>query len=330
MKLEDNMFVFEKKESPLSDLSLSVSMHCNIDEVKSESMINTLDKKKLGRNRFGKFSVKRSLSFNDKENIENQSVSLSKSVDDFLKCDNGNNTSIQLKPYQYPKDDFSNVHFKLSLSSDNVIKRESHSPPKKKSKTSHRLDKDVNLGSILTFETPIDTLHLGGKLPWFNETTSPEYCFISSSTLAKVIKGKFEEVTNFIIIDSRYDYEYNGGHIIGAMNMPDVDMLKSFIDNPQKETIVIFHCEFSSHRGPNALKFMRSLDRLKNERQYPLLFYPELYILKGGYSKFFQDKPELCEPQSYVRMNDERFLLQCQIQSKLGKKRRLVKSGSFG
>jgi len=182
-----------------------------------------------------------------------------------------------------------------------------------------------------SFEKPIDTLHLGGKIPWSKEHTNPEFCFVTSSTIAKMIRGKYQDkVSNFLIIDCRYSYEYNGGHIVGAINITDVEMLKFYIDNPQKETIVIFHCEFSSHRGPNALKFMRSLDRLKNERNYPQLLYPELYLLKGGYQKFFEDKPELCEPQNYVRMNDERFLLQCQEQNKLGKKRRLVKSSSFG
>lgn len=32
---------------------------------------------------------------------------------------------------------------------------------------------------------------------------------------------------------------------------------------------------------------MRQLDRWRNDTNYPHLFYPEMYLLRGGYSKFF-------------------------------------------
>lgn len=53
-----------------------------------------------------------------------------------------------------------------------------------------------------------------------------------------------------------------------------------------KRVVLIFHCEFSSERGPRMCRFIRKRDRAMNE--YPRLHYPELYILKGGYKEFFQ------------------------------------------
>ena len=56
---------------------------------------------------------------------------------------------------------------------------------------------------------------------------------------------------------------------------------------PDKRIVIIFHCEFSSKRGPRMCRFVRERDRAMNE--YPKLYYPELYILKGGYKDFFND-----------------------------------------
>jgi rhodanese-related sulfurtransferase len=59
--------------------------------------------------------------------------------------------------------------------------------------------------------------------------------------------------------------------------------------NPNKRVIVIFHCEFSSERGPSLLRFLRNKDRALNEDVYPNLHYPELYLLEGGYKSFYEN-----------------------------------------
>lgn len=62
---------------------------------------------------------------------------------------------------------------------------------------------------------------------------------------------------------------------------------------------------------------LRQEDRALN--QYPALYYPELYILKGGYRDFFPEYTELCEPQSYCPMHHQDHkaeLLRCRSQSK--------------
>ncbi|MEQ2192346.1 M-phase inducer phosphatase 1, partial [Xenoophorus captivus] len=78
----------------------------------------------------------------------------------------------------------------------------------------------------------------------------------------------------------------------GARNLHQEDQVEDFLLNtpiipscPEKRVVIIFHCEFSSERGPRMCRFVRERDRAMNE--YPKLHYPELYILKGGYKDFF-------------------------------------------
>lgn len=37
---------------------------------------------------------------------------------------------------------------------------------------------------------------------------------------------------------------------------------------------------------------------------YPRLDYPEIYLLEGGYQKFYDHYKELCDPCDYVKMID--------------------------
>jgi hypothetical protein len=55
------------------------------------------------------------------------------------------------------------------------------------------------------------------------------------------------------------------------------------VDEKSKK-ILIFHCEFSSERAPAMMKHLRKLDRAKH--RYPKLDFPEIYVLKGGYKVF--------------------------------------------
>ena len=100
--------------------------------------------------------------------------------------------------------------------------------------------------------------------------------------LDKLHKSKL--CSEFCLIDSRYPYEFNGGHIKSAQNLylPEQISKKFFGGGQKRNEVIIFHCEFSSERGPNMLKFLRTLDRETN--RYPTLDYPELYLLKDGYS----------------------------------------------
>ena len=117
-----------------------------------------------------------------------------------------------------------------------------------------------------------------------------------------------QTVDDFVIIDCRYPFEYEGGHIEGAYNLWTMPLLESFLleknisqlvrlaavlaavlcgmagdavkrvaspphclallcpnrgdtQADDGRTVLIFHCEFSSHRAPQALKWIRNLDR---------------------------------------------------------------------
>ncbi|KAG8453269.1 hypothetical protein GDO86_000050 [Hymenochirus boettgeri] len=137
--------------------------------------------------------------------------------------------------------------------------------------------------------------------------------YITPEMMDSVLNGKYKDtIDRCVIIDCRYPYEYEGGHIKGAVNLPlehDVEefLLKNPIvpGSPEKRVIVIFHCEFSSERGPRMCRYVRKQDRNSNE--YPNLHYPELYVLKGGYKEFFPDFKSHCEPQTYRPMHHEDF-----------------------
>ena len=68
-------------------------------------------------------------------------------------------------------------------------------------------------------------------------------------------------------------------------------------------------------------KFLRHKDRATNAHRYPLLTYPEVYILDGGYSSFFMDHRFRCFPQNYVEMAAKEHANACE--------RRLLHSASI-
>ncbi|EJW02333.1 hypothetical protein EDEG_03235 [Edhazardia aedis USNM 41457] len=108
---------------------------------------------------------------------------------------------------------------------------------------------------------------------------------------------------SYTILDCRYDYEYLGGHIIGALNKSKSSDIIEFYHR-QKQTgktdILIFHCEFSQKRAPYLANLLRTIDR--NNNIYPNLDFPEVYILDGGYKGFFNSYRNLCTPVNYVPM----------------------------
>jgi len=137
---------------------------------------------------------------------------------------------------------------------------------------------------------------------------------ISVHTMAMLVKGEFSKVVNsYRVIDCRYPYEYDGGHIKGAENLYTEEDIYRVLMSTKTETatvelmepkrnIIIFHCEFSSHRGPKLAKFLRTKDRDANNDIYPALHYPEIYLLDGGYKEFFKCYTDLCDPMTYLPM----------------------------
>lgn len=107
--------------------------------------------------------------------------------------------------------------------------------------------------------------------------------------MAKLLRGEFyDRVSSCHIIDCRYPYEYDGGHIAGAKNLYTQEQIieelvnrkteemisnssnsssctvttpacenektdaskKNELCHQLKRDILVFHCEFSSERGP--------------------------------------------------------------------------------
>ncbi|XP_053669654.1 uncharacterized protein LOC128720031 [Anopheles nili] len=145
---------------------------------------------------------------------------------------------------------------------------------------------------------------------------------ISGDTMARLVRGSYnDKIASFKIIDCRYPYEFEGGHIRGAKNLYTQEqiieeLIKSKAespvvtgnqDGPVRRHIIVFHCEFSSERGPKLSRFLRNHDRILNADSYPALHYPEMYLLHGGYKDFFKAHAELCDPIAYRPMLDPEF-----------------------
>lgn len=142
---------------------------------------------------------------------------------------------------------------------------------------------------------------------------------ISVETMAALVHGSFnDQIASVKIIDCRYPYEFEGGHIRGAKNLYTQDqileeLIQSKTEPPKVDTdgpkrhIIVFHCEFSSERGPKLSRFLRNHDRCLNSDSYPALHYPEIYLLHGGYKDFFAMYPELCDPIAYRPMLDPEY-----------------------
>lgn len=153
---------------------------------------------------------------------------------------------------------------------------------------------------------------------------------INADTLDALLAGQYDgKMRKCHILDCRFDYEYQGGHIEGAINVKSKEALEDLLFQPGtglnadasypfpqpsrsgelgdgEQVVLILHCEFSAKRAPTFAKHLRSHDRGLNSMHYPRVFYPEVYVLEGGYHGFYQSRPERCEPQGYVPMDDPR------------------------
>ncbi|OLY85510.1 M-phase inducer phosphatase [Smittium mucronatum] len=153
-------------------------------------------------------------------------------------------------------------------------------------------------------------------LPSYEYSSMP-YRMISTLTLVDVLDGVFNGLYDkHFVLDCRYPYEYAGGHISGALNVPTTQSLIDTLFKYQKSyerTIVILHCEFSIKRAPSMACFLRSNDREVNKPIYPYLIYPDIYVLEGGYSAFYKNHKRLCTPQNYIQMSDSNFVDDCEM-----------------
>lgn len=102
-------------------------------------------------------------------------------------------------------------------------------------------------------------------------------------------------------------------------NFPIVPVPESRPNASKPVHVLIFHCEFSSQRGPELSRFLRKVDRYINYPRYPFVFYPHVYVMLGGYAAFHSRYPELCEPQSYLKMLEKGYKSELNYYSRVTK-----------
>lgn len=90
------------------------------------------------------------------------------------------------------------------------------------------------------------------KLPHFkpDEESLPR---ITKDTMVDILDGKYNQsYDRSIIVDCRFEYEYEGGHIEGAINVNSKEELATqlFETSPIENALLVFHCEYSAHRAP--------------------------------------------------------------------------------
>jgi hypothetical protein len=103
----------------------------------------------------------------------------------------------------------------------------------------------------------VDDASSSPKLPYFLPPSEPDSLpRISDTTLVSILNGEYDHLyEEKVIVDCRFEYEYTGGHITGAVNFCDKDLLGqrlfgSHASTNTTNTLVILHCEYSAHRAP--------------------------------------------------------------------------------
>lgn len=253
--------------------------------------------------------ITRSKDDENKENDDTASTIIDSDTEDdkdFEKLDDTNNTThdkdILKDLYEEDGDDEQSEHEENYDRFDSVLKG-SKTPLKLRrfhSMYHTNKEKDIILkdNSILK-QSNIKTFKL-------ENDTIPR---IDEDSLFKLINDGYEHnFKDIVIIDCRFDYEFNGGHIKNAINISKQNELEDkFINNVEPQTnerkLLIFHCEFSLFRGPTMAQHLRKCDRILNLNNYPNLNYPDILILQGGYKKFFEKYKIECFPQNYIEMN---------------------------
>lgn len=158
---------------------------------------------------------------------------------------------------------------------------------------------------------------------------------IDENEMQKIVLGHYRnEFDDYVVVDCRFPYEFDGGHIVNAINISSkTDLEMRFINNrllDNRKRLLIFHCEYSILRGPTMAGHLRKADRILNSENYPKLLYPDIVVLEGGYKKFFDNHKEWCFPQAYVEMKDIKHKRTCEVEmNKVMQASKLTRARSF-
>ena len=136
-------------------------------------------------------------------------------------------------------------------------------------------------------------------------------CFCSPGSDQFTLLGSpdSDEIPNrLLLIDCRWPYEFEGGHIISAANYYDGQRLQEELvfgpNSPLSEDVdVIFYCQYSQVRAVKMSNFFWKLC----QREPLSSLHVETHILMGGFDQFYERHRELTTG-GYVREKEEGFL----------------------
>lgn len=137
----------------------------------------------------------------------------------------------------------------------------------------------------------------------------PLYCPFRHLVTAEVAAGAVSESLSggmpVEVIDCRFPFEFEGGHIKGARNLwqPEQLIRHFFLSRSrgaleeQAQRVVLFHCEFSSQRAPDQFAMLRTVEHELHMQRFGNVdtYFPHAMIIKGGYKEFYTNFPEHCE-----------------------------------
>ena len=83
----------------------------------------------------------------------------------------------------------------------------------------------------------------------------------------------------------------DGGSSYSTASSPPREDLTCMPLDLRAESTLITHFVSLSLSCIFRSRFMRSIDRKKNDMAFPKLYYPELYLLEGGYKAFYEQFP---------------------------------------
>ena len=89
---------------------------------------------------------------------------------------------------------------------------------------------------------------------------------ITCHTLHQMIHGQFDgQVPRFVMLDTRYTYEFEGGSVKGARHLQDPEEAEALMSGyVEDDTVVVVFCEFSQHRGPRMYRSSLRASRLRS------------------------------------------------------------------
>lgn len=120
------------------------------------------------------------------------------------------------------------------------------------------------------------------------------------SGLTQGISNSFDEIH---IFDCRSKEKFRAGHIQSAINATDSDRVDNLLFNNLTDknafdchrVVIVLYCGFSESSGFKMYRHIRAKDRkIQGMMNFPALYYPELYFMRGGYKEFAIHFPLLC------------------------------------